>query len=355
MKPDLTELLDLPAFSLGREQKSAIFRERFSELESHHRASCAEYGRIAHLLDPKGTGLDDRIFLPVRLFKEFELKSVPEEDVFKTMTSSGTSGQAVSKIILDKASAVMQTKVLNSIVANLIGKKRLPMLVIDTAATVKNRLQFSARAAAIFGFSIFGRDVTYALNEDMDVDINRVDAFMEKHSSSDILLFGFTSIVHQHFTKPLLTLKHKPALDRGILIHGGGWKKLQDIAVDGPTFKQHLQDACGIRRVHNYYGMVEQTGSIFVECEQGFLHCSNYSDVFIRNPQFGLCGLGEPGLIQVLSLLPESYPGHNLLSEDMGEIVGEDDCACGRKGKYFVVHGRAEQAEVRGCSDTFSP
>jgi hypothetical protein len=32
--------------------------------------------------------------------------------------------------------------------------------------------------------------------------------------------------------------------------------------------------------------------------------------------------------------------------------MGEDDCSCGRLGKYFQVHGRLAKAEVRGCSDT---
>ena len=34
-------------------------------------------------------------FLPVQLFKTHALKSVDDEEVFKTMTSSGTTGQAV--------------------------------------------------------------------------------------------------------------------------------------------------------------------------------------------------------------------------------------------------------------------
>ena len=37
-------------------------------------------------------------FIPVSLFKMFNLLSIPKEQIFKTMTSSGTSGQAVSKI-----------------------------------------------------------------------------------------------------------------------------------------------------------------------------------------------------------------------------------------------------------------
>ena len=27
------------------------------------------------------------------------------------------------------------------------------------------------------------------------------------------------------------------------------------------------------------------------------------------------------------------------------------DCKCGLKGKYFLVHGRVKESEVRGCSD----
>ena len=52
-----------------------------------------------------------------------------------------------------------------------------------------------------------------------------------------------------------------------------------------------------------------------------------------------------------MSLLPLSYPGHNLLTEDMGVIRGIDNCKCGIKGKYFSVIGRVPDSELRGCSD----
>ena len=44
----------------------------------------------------------------------------------------------------------------------------------------------------------------------------------------------------------------------------------------------------------------------------------------------------------------------NLLTEDEGCILGEDDCPCGRKGKYFKINGRLKNAEIRGCSDTYA-
>ena len=100
--------------------------------------------------------------------------------------------------------------------------------------------------------------------------------------------------------------------------------------------------------------MAEQTGSIFVECEEGFLHSSIFGDVFVRNPaNLTECGVGQKGIIQVLSMLPKSYPGHSLLTEDEGSLIGYDGCKCGRNGKYFKVHGRLPSVELRGCSDTY--
>ena len=59
------------------------------------------------------------------------------------------------------------------------------------------------------------------------------------------------------------------------------------------------------------------------------------------------------GIIQLLSPLATSYPGHNILTEDIGEILGIDDCKCGRKGKYFSIEGRVPGTEIRGCSDAY--
>ena len=97
--------------------------------------------------------------------------------------------------------------------------------------------------------------------------------------------------------------------------------------------------------------MVEQTGSIFIECEYGYLHVPNVADISVVDEHFGQCEFGELGVIKLCSLLPSSYPGHVILSDDRGYVVGEDSCRCGRLGKYFIVEGRLPRVEIRGCSD----
>lgn len=355
---DINFFLEKPSFSLHQQKKESLLTTALSELTNFHLTMSSEYNQIVRksgIASSKIERIEDIPFIPVRLFKEYDLLSIDQSEVIKTMTSSGTTGQNVSKIFLDRETSINQTKVLSKIVSSYIGQKRLPMLIIDSEITVKNRYSFSARGAGILGFSMFGRDITYALDENMEININAIEDFIKKYENEPILLFGFTFIVWEHFYKQLKSRNIRLKLDNGVLIHGGGWKKLIEEAVENSTFKSSIYNVSGITKIHNYYGMVEQTGSIFMECEYGHLHASIYSDVLIRDHKtFDILPKKEQGLIQLLSLLPRSYPGHSILSEDLGEWLGEDDCPCGRLGKYFKIHGRIKNAEIRGCSDTYA-
>jgi Acyl-protein synthetase, LuxE len=349
--------LEAPLYGESAADKRRRWVKLLRALEQHHREHCVPYRMLTDALW-SGRPLErveDAPFLPVRLFKEYDLKSVPEGEVFKTMTSSGTTGAQVSKIYVDRTTAGLQTKALAKIVQGAIGNSRLPMLIVDSDDVVKNRAMFSARGAGILGFSMFGKKTLYALDANMALKREVVEAFVAEHGGGPVLLFGFTAIVWDHFCRQLREAGVKLALADATLIHGGGWKKLKDRAVSEAVFKGTLREVCGIGRVFNYYGMVEQTGSISMECERGFLHTNAFNDVVIRRAgDLAPAAHGERGIIQTLSALPLSYPGHSLLTEDEGVVEGEDDCACGRKGKYFRVLGRIARAELRGCSDTFT-
>jgi phenylacetate-coenzyme A ligase PaaK-like adenylate-forming protein len=359
---DYNKILDILPYSLSKQEKEELITPRITELTKYHYKNCKEYSGILNCINFDVDSIKsyyDIPFIPVRLFKELDLVSVDKENIFKTMTSSGTTGQMVSKIYLDKKTASNQQKTLVKIVSSFTGTGRLPMIIIDCPSVVKNRLMFSARGAGILGFSIFGADKIYALDDDMNLNIKVILDFLEKHKGKKIFLFGFTYMIWQHFYKELLKIKEKTMkrydFSNGILIHGGGWKKLISERVSPQEFHDRLNYVCGLHDIHDYYGMVEQTGCIYMQCEQGHLHASVFSDIIIRNPlDFSVCNVGENGIIQVISLIPESYPGHSLLTEDEGVLLGEDDCSCGRKGKYFKVIGRLKNAELRGCSDTYA-
>lgn len=355
----LDELIKEKPYSLPKEKKSAILTQMLSDLTAYHYENCSQYRNILNGMgfDPYESRkhYDELPMIPVRMFKEMPLKSVPDENLAKSMSSSGSSGQKVSKLYLDRQTAIAQQNVGVKITSNFLGIKRMPFVIIDSPAILKSREAYTARGAAALFFSLFGSDRIFALKDDMSLNIEEVEAFLEKHKGRQILLFGFTFMVWQHLCCALRDFGKKLDFHDGLLIHGGGWKKMESMKVSPQTFKEKLKELCNINHVYNEYGMAEQSGTIYFECEYGHLHASIFSDVITRRGRdLSVCEFGEPGMMELVSVLPHSYPGHILLSEDEGVILGEDDCPCGRLGKYFKINGRLKNAELRGCSDTYA-
>ncbi len=345
-------------YELDHDEKSKLITDELKELTRYHRAHCEEYSRFLAAVgyrEDKVFTATDIPFFPVRMFKEIDLLSIDKEDVFKTMTSSGTSGQRVSKIFVDQETAMLQNKILLKILGDYWGKKRLPMLVIDSQAVLKDRTQFTARGAAIMGLQMASTKMVYALNDDMSLNKTVIEQFLENYGNNPFIIFGFTSLVWLHLYRASVDEKLLWDMSNAWLMTGGGWKKMEESSVSHEEFKRKLNEAFGIKQFLDHYGMVEQTGCIYAECECGHLHTSIYSDVFARRAEdFSVCEIGEKGILQVVSVLPHSYPGHSLLTEDEGIIMGEDDCPCGRRGKYIKILGRLKSAELRGCSDTYA-
>jgi phenylacetate-coenzyme A ligase PaaK-like adenylate-forming protein len=349
----------LDPFSMNEVDRAKFQIKYLIALTEYHKSNCPQYSKILDFMNidiAKINSNFDLPFIPTRLFKLFNLTTGENSSSEKNMTSSGTSGQQLSSVSLSKENMRNQTRVLSSILSSFIGKKRLPMLVIDTQDTLSKRDGFSARTAGILGFSIFATDRVFALNNDFSINYEVVSDFLNKYGKEPYLVFGFTFIVWKHFYQAHLVGQKTLDLSNGILFHGGGWKKLTEMTgVRSKEFRIAIHNAFHLRSIHDYYGMVEQAGSIFVECEAGYLHSSIYSDLIIRSDQtLEVLPVGSRGLVQVVSLIPESYPGHSLITEDEGKIIGIDDCECGRLGKYFEVFGRLKNAELRGCSDTYA-
>ena len=209
---DVNDLPALPVYEWERAKKRAFLDAELSDLTDWHATRCPQYARMRDAWPARGEGFEALPFLPVRLFKELTLRSVPEEALHRTMTSSGTTGQQVSRIYLDRETSALQSKVLSRIMGEFLGKQRLPMIILDTSAVIKNRAMFSARGAGILGFGMFARDKVFALDEHMALDREGLEAFLKKHEGEDIFLFGFTFMIWQHFVARLRETGYHPDL-----------------------------------------------------------------------------------------------------------------------------------------------
>jgi hypothetical protein len=335
-----------------RQDKEPRLLEALDALTAHHRAACAPYRRLTDVLGPgdaRARRVSDVPWLPIGLFKSHALKSVADADVTTVLSSSGTTGQIPSRVYLDQATARRQSVALTSIMTTILGPRRMPMLIVDQRDLLRNRTELSARGAGVLGMMTFGAQPQFVLDAGMELDVGALEAFLLKHGARPFLIFGFTYMVWAYLIQRIRD--RGLDLSQGVLVHSGGWKKLADQAVDNATFRRELARTTGLVRIHNFYGMAEQVGSVFVEGDDGVLHAPAFAEVIARDPD-SLEPLppGRVGVLQVLSALPTSYPGHSLLTEDLG-VVHEGDGG-GWLGTRFSVQGRIPRAELRGCSDT---
>jgi len=363
-RASVDDLIKGRQYATPQERKAAALLPLLRDLCTQMAKSCEAYGRFLNRLaapPQHWKTLADIPPLPVTMFKQFELRGVPMQQVVRELRSSSTTGSSPSRIFIDKTTAFRQARALASLLKEDIGSQRRPYLVLDAPESAQAGDQLTARGAAIRGVGNFASTTTFAFRQlpdgDLQPDIDAIHSFFAEHSQTRPLLFGFTFIVWTRFILEMERMGERFDAPGATLLHSGGWKKLLSQAVSKEVFTKRAAELLGSKNegILDFYGMVEQVGTVFVDCPEGHKHAPAFADVILRAPHsLAPVAVGQEGLIEVLSVLPTSYPGHALLTEDLGVLMGVDDCPCGRKGSYFRFTKRVERTELRGCGDTFA-
>ena len=298
-------------------------------------------------------------YLPVGILKaQPPLSLVGAGEIRRTLTSSSTTGQMPSRVVLDSPTARRMTKGVVVIVQDFIGAARRPYLVVDVPDSVRARDELGARGAAIQSLQPFAKEVTYGLGHDsqgeLKLDLDKVLDFAKARRGGPVLVYGFTYILWKYLVQPLMADGISLDMPDVRILHSGGWKKLQKEAVEKQAFNEGVARVfgCSPDCVIDFYGMVENVGVIYPDCPEGNKHVPRFGEVIVRDPlTLEPVGAGGCGILQVCSVLPSSFPGHLLLTEDIAEVVMYDGCPCGRRGTGFRFAGRVPKAEIRGCGN----
>ena len=301
----------------------------------------------------------DLPYMPVGVFKaDPPLSLVAPEDVRRTLSSSATTGQIPSRVLLDAATARRMSKGALTIVRDFIGSTRRPYLVVDTAESLAVQGQIGARAAAIQALRSFATEIVCCMRAgeagSPELELDKLLSCAAKWKDQEVLVYGFTYVIWTQLIQPLKRQGITLDLPNVRILHSGGWKRLEHQSVTRDVFNREVAAVFGSspNRVIDYYGMVENVGVIYPDCEYGNKHVPAFADVIIRDPlTLAPLGPGRKGLIQVCSVLPTSFPGFLLLTEDTAQLIGDDSCLCGRRGPSFRFAGRLAKAEVRGCGN----
>lgn len=309
---------------------------------------------------PKISKLSEVPFIPVNMFKKFDLLTCSSEDVIRILNSSSTTSGIPSRIYLNKTTSIRQIQGLINTLKDFLEGNRRPLLILDTEEVNKKNAVLSARGAAVRGISNFASSITYVMDKkdgNLEVNLSRLRKFEDENRDREVLVYGFTYIIWSRFVRELEKRNIRLLLPKMKLLHSGGWKKLVSESVEKKEFNRRTAEVFGTeeKNILDFYGMVEQLGVVFVDCECGYKHVPDFADVIIRDfNTLKEVEIGQCGIIEVMSILGSSYPSQGILTEDVGELVGVDDCRCGRRGKYFKFKSRMEKAEIRGCGDTFA-
>ena len=357
----IDKLMKNEPFSLKYEEKKSDFIKSVFESIKFHYENCTEYQKYCKKknFNPDTiTDISKIPFLPIDIFKKINLLSVQKSEIIKTISSSSTTSNTPSIIHLDKKTANRQIIALNSIMSNFLGNKKLNFIIIDNQKTLENNdLNLSSRGSAIRGMLIFAKKFKCILNEKLKIDL-KIISELENEKISSMCVFGFTWLIYQNVLENKNN-KHLKKLflkfPQSIVLHIGGWKKLSELSVSKKQFNKKCSEFFNTNdeKIIDLYGMTEQLGIVYPDCKYGKKHVPVFSEILIRDIHtLEIQPDGKSGFIQVISPIPNSYPGTSLLTDDIGEILGRDDCPCGRKGTYFIFKKRSEMAYPKGCGDT---
>jgi hypothetical protein len=358
----IESLLTMPIYGLAPEGRHpSLLAVLKNELEYACNRNAGFHNYLEHwpVNLHKAQTIADLPFLPVGVFKTNPpLALVDSNEIKRTLLSSSTIGQTPSRVVLDAETSKRMIKGVTAIIRDFIGPARRPYLVIDSADNLGSQAELGARGAAIQALGAFATEVACCLrprpDEGLSLDLDKLLDCAARWGAAEILAYGFTHMIWTKLVQPLQIRGITLNLPNVRVLHSGGWKRLEREAVTREVFSRGVASVfgCSPDRVVDFYGMVENVGVIYPDCEYGNKHVPAFADVVVRNPlTLAPVAAGERGLVQVCSVLPTSFPGFLVLTEDMAEIIDYNECPCGRRGTTFRFAGRAPKAEVRGCGN----
>lgn len=292
----------------------------------------------------------------VTAFKERKLLSVPESEIVKTFTSSGTTGSK-SQINWDEVSMRRQEFARRSIVETLglaAYNQEVNNLVFSYSPDISGQ-KGAAHAHSVYAQFAKSKETFYAIHSDKngepEFNVNECIKALENFAESGLPLritgfpaFGYMTLreldnkgVSYHFPKD------------SVLFSGGGWKNYTGKTISFVEYSDLVNRVLGISadRIRDVYGMVEH-GIPYMTCEHGHLHVPIYSRVCAVSPHtMKILPEGEVGLLKLVTPYLRSTPGLSILSTDLGCV--HSDCPCGREGKWIELKGRAGVKKYAGC------
>jgi long-chain-fatty-acid---luciferin-component ligase len=335
------------------DKKRNEFQKKYIlETFGHHYSKCSKYKSYCDFLKvtpevlANTKDLSSIPVIPTAVYKNMKITSVPEEQIVKRCTSSGTQG-LISEVYRDEDTIC---RLINSIT---VGIKEF--YNIDPDGMVVANLGPSTEEAGDIWFSYITSIIdllgeTHYFVKNGTLLCEELEEFIEGFKSEKRLVLLGPPVMYRYFIDYLLRKNKKLSMgEKDLLITAGGWKKFSGEKIEREPFTDLVSENLGIRKenVFDLFNQVELNTVIF-ECEHKKKHIPPWLRVIVRNPvTLEEVPDGEIGILSYLDSSALSYTCF-ILSDDFGRVT--TGCTCGRTGQVVEIVRRVNRVETKGCA-----
>ncbi|GGU92601.1 long-chain-fatty-acid--CoA ligase [Streptomyces filipinensis] len=297
--------------------------------------------------------------VPAAFFKRHEVLSVPREEVFLHLTSSGTTGQK-SQMFFDEWTIRSAQRMVARIFDHygwitpeqpvnylLYSYEPAPSLKLGTSFTDNYLCDFAP-----------ARHTTHALRHTgsgHEFDVHGCIAALRRYAEDDVpvRILGFPAFLY--FTLERMRAMGLPPLtlpEGSLVVLGGGWKGHADRQIGKEAFYAEVTERLGVPgdRVRDTFGSVEHCVP-YIECAHHRLHVPVWSRAAVRDTgTLRPLSYGERGFLHLVSPYITSVPAHSVVMGDLASLHPGDACPCPLPTDWFTVHGRAGVSRNRSCA-----
>ena len=305
--------------------------------------------------------LEDCLKIPhlwAHFFKGHEILSVPRENIFLHLTSSGTTGQK-SQIFFDEWTIRSAQRMVDWIFQKYgweTPEQKCNYILFSYQTEASSKLgtaytdNFLCKYAPVN--EVFtALKLTGSGGHEFDC-FGTIEAFKRfAEQGLPVRLFGFPAFFYFALERMkklgLPPLKfHKDSM----VFLGGGWKGHADKQIEKNDLYDLANEMLGIpkERLRDGFGSVEHCIP-YVECSEHEFHVPVWSRVFIRDVEtLKPLGKDKKGFLHFISPYITSMPAHSVIMGDLASL--HDGCKCGLKTPYFRIHGRAGVSKNKSCA-----
>ncbi|MBY8883491.1 acyl-protein synthase [Streptomyces sp. PTM05] len=356
-------LCDLPSPYETGPAVDELFAAAMTEAHAWH-AGRSDFFRslLAGPAEEPVPGLGPQVRAPLvhaNFFKRHEVLSIPREEVFLHLTSSGTSGQK-SQMFFDewtiRAAQRMVARVFDHygwitpdqpVNYLLYSYEPAPSLRLGTSFTDNYLCDFAP-----------ARHTTHALRHTgsgHEFDVHGCVAALQRYAEQDVpvRILGFPAFLH--FTLERMRAMGLAPLrlpEGSLVVLGGGWKGHADRRIGKEEFYAEVTERLGVpgERIRDTFGSVEHCVP-YVECAHHRLHVPVWSRAAVRDTAtLRPLPYGEPGFLHLISPYITSVPAHSVVMGDLASSHPGAECPCPLETDWFTVHGRAGVSRNRSCA-----